>query len=204
MRRPSRILFRLAVAVFVLLLLLVVAFLLVPDRALQPPPLPFNTNGYFVTRSYNFFPPPPPNAPPMRRFWYACFKFSQKLHPYQMNPTNTTFAAMPVGLCSISGFLNQCTQASDMHYFMPSNIAAGVVYFGSPIALNGRQWIDAFENVLQTDGPSLYDPLSKTRLQQNLVLIRYPKQKAVLVLTSSDAWAFRQTNNTGAIDQPKP
>ena len=205
MRRSSRILVRLIITLFVLLLGLIAVLMLVPDTAFQPLPPPFSTNGYFVTRAYDLFPPPPSNAPPIRRLWYTFFKFSQKLHPYQPNPTNTTITPMPVSLCSISGLLNQCTQISGVRYYMPPNIAAGAVYSGgSPTPLNGRQWIDAFESVLQTNGPSIYDPSTRIWLQQNLVLIRYPKQKAVLVLTSSDAWEFRRTNSTGTIDKPVP
>ncbi len=204
MRRPPRILFRLAIAIFILLLLLVTALLLVPHTAL-PPPLPFDTNGYIVTHTIEFFPSHlPPHASLKTRLWFVYYKAWQTIKPYQMDPTNVTFGAIPFGLHAIQPSLNDCMLASGTRYFMPTNVAVGTVQFGGTNALNGKQWITACETALQTGMPEILDPHTRSMRPEKLVLIRYPKQKAVLVLTAPEAAEFRRTNNTGVIDQPRP
>lgn len=116
----------------------------------------------------------------------------------------TTFAANPFMACSIRGFLNQSMQVSGTRYLMPPDVAVGSVQFGTTNALNGRLWIAAFEAALETNKPSILDPQTRGMRQQNLVLIRYPKQKTVLVLTASGAAEFRRTNSTGVIDKIEP
>lgn len=147
---------------------------------------------------------PPPHASLGLRLRFAYWRLSEKLHPYQPNPANTTYAASPVVPCSIQGLLNECMQTSGTRYLMPLGVAAGTVRFGNAIALDGRQWIDSFESALQTNRPSVFDPQSKRPHQENLVLIRYPKQKTVLVLPASKAQEFRRTNSTGVINSPHP
>jgi hypothetical protein len=65
----------------------------------------------------------------------------------------------------------------------------GMVNFGAPKAMNGEEWVAAFENALQTNRPAWSERVgnrSRWR-QENLVLIRYPDQKTVLVLTKEKA-----------------
>jgi hypothetical protein len=201
MRRPSRILVRLAVAVVALLLLLLVVLLLVPDSAPQPP-LPFDTNAYFVTHAIEYFPSHLPLTASLKvRLWFGYFKLWETIHPYEPDPTNTTFAAVPFGPQPIAVSLNGCTQASGTRYFMPTNIAVGFIRFGGSNALNGRQWIAACETALQTGMPEILDPHTRSMRPEKLVLIRYPKQKTVLILTATEAAEFRHTNSTGVIDK---
>jgi hypothetical protein len=203
MRRPSRILVRLAFALVALLLLLLVVLLLIPDTAPPaPPPLPFDTNGYATTTSYEIFPTHlPTHASFKTRVSFVYFKLWDAFHQYHLDPTSTTFATNPVMACSIQGLLNQCMQASGTRYLMPPDIATGTVRFGNSKVLNGRQWIAAFEAALETNRPSFWDGKTKSRHSENLVLIRYPKQKTVLVLTATEAAEFRRTNSTGIIDK---
>jgi hypothetical protein len=201
MRRPSQILVRLTVAVVALLLLLLGVLLLIPDTSPQSP-VPFSTNGYFVTQAIEYFPSHLlPHASLQERFWFGYFKLRQIIHPYQPEPTNTTFAAVPFGTQSIEVMLNECTETSGTRYFMPPDIATGTIQFGSSTALDGRQWITACETALQTGMPEILDPHTRSMRPGKLVLIRYPKHKAVLILTATEAEEFRRTNSTGVIDK---
>lgn len=201
MRRPSRILLRLVIAVFVLLLLLLVALMLLPDNRNRNPRLPFDTNGYIATHTIEFFPSHlPPHASLKTRLWFAYYKARQTIKPYQVDPTKVTFGAVPLGLHQIQVSLNDCMLASGTRYFMPTNIAVGNVRLGGSNALNGRQWITACETALQTGMPEVLDPQTRKMRPEKLVLIRYPKQETILVLTASQATEFRRTNNTGVID----
>jgi hypothetical protein len=203
--RASKIFFRLLIAVVALMFLLLVALLLIPDTGRRMPSLPFDTNGYIVTTTFDVMSlHPPPHASLGLRLRFAYWRLSEKLHPYEPNPTNTTYAASPVVPCSIQGLLNECMQTSGTRYMMPLDVAAGSVHFGNAIALDGRQWIDSFESALQTNTPEWWDFKAKRRYYENLVLIRYPEQKTVLVLPASAAREFRRTNSTGIIDPPRP
>ena len=203
--RASKIFFRLLITMVALMFLLVIALILIPDTGRRSPPLPFDTNGYVATATYEVMSfHPSPHASLGLRLRFAYWRLSQKLHPYEPNPTNTTYAASPVMPCSIQGLLNECTQTSGTRYLMLQSVAAGTVRFGNATALNGRQWIDSFESALQTNKPSLFDPQSKRPHQENLVLIRYPEQQTVLVLPASAARELRRTNSTGVVESPSP
>jgi hypothetical protein len=184
------------------MLLLLAGLLLVPETTSKPPPLPFDTNGYFATHAIEFFPSHLPlHASLKDRLWFGYFKLWQMIHPYEPDPTNTTFAAIPFGPQPIEVSLNGCTQADGPRYFMPTDIAVGFIRFGGSNALNGRQWIAACETALQTGMPEILDPHTRSMRPEKLVLIRYPKQKTVLVLTATEAAEFRRTNSTGFIDK---
>ena len=43
--------------------------------------------------------------------------------------------------------------------------------------MTGKEWIAAFENVLQTAKPEWWDGKIKRMRRENLVLIRFPEQK---------------------------
>ena len=202
--RASRILLRSAVTVGVLMLLLLGCLLLMPEPKTKVlPPLPFDTNAYSSTTMYEIFPTHLPPHPTLKdRFAVAYFKLLSTFKPYRPDPTNTTFAASPVGSCSIMGFLDQCMQASGVRYLMSREVSVGIVKFGTTNALNGRQWIPAFENALETASPGWWDASARKWQSENLALIRYPAQHTVLVLTQSQAREFRRTNSTGVIDPP--
>jgi hypothetical protein len=114
------------------------------------------------------------------------------------------FGATPLtNLCLIQGMLNQCMEVSGVRYLMPPFVAAGSVRFGSTNALNGPQWVAAFEKALQTGTPEWWDAEQKKMRDENLVLIRFPEQRTVLVLPQDKAAEFQRTNTFGKVDAPE-
>jgi hypothetical protein len=202
--RASRILFRFTVVAGALMLVLLVVLFLIPDAETKPsPPLPFGTNGLVATTTYEIFPSHLPPHPSLKdRLVFAYVKLWLRYDPSRPNPTNWSFAASPVALCSIQGLLNQCNQASGVRYLMPIGVAVGGVQFGNSNALSGARWIASFEAALQSNTPDLWDAQTKRTHGENLVLIRYPEQRTVLVLPASEAIEFRRTNQTGVMDPP--
>lgn len=87
-----------------------------------------------------------------------------------------------------------------MRYLMPPFVAAGSVRFGNTNMLNGPQWVAAFEKALQTGTPEWWDAEQKKMRDENLVLIRFPEQKTVLVLPREKAAEFQRTNQFGKVD----
>ncbi|HWQ93768.1 MAG TPA: hypothetical protein VN673_19050 [Clostridia bacterium] len=107
------------------------------------------------------------------------------------NPSVYTFPARSVEPCSISGLLNQCMEVSGTQYLIAVEIA-GYVEFGSTNALNGAQWVAAFEHALETSGPVLcYDYAKKRNFQDTLLLIR-ETPRVVKVLPRSKLADYRK------------
>lgn len=107
------------------------------------------------------------------------------------HPLNYTLPAGPVASCNIHGLLNQCMEVSGWRYLIDKDVAAGSVKFGPDKVMNGAEWVAAFENALQTDKPEWWDQTRKKMRSENLVLIRYPKQKTVLVVNKEKAAKYR-------------
>jgi RNA polymerase sigma factor (sigma-70 family) len=107
------------------------------------------------------------------------------------HPLNSSFPISPVQRCSISGLLDQCMELSGWRYLIDKEVAAGSVKFGNAKVLNGEEWLTAFENALQTNTPEWWDAKLKRQRQENLVLIRYPKQKIILVLPKDKAGKYQ-------------
>ncbi len=107
------------------------------------------------------------------------------------HPLNYTFPIEPVQRCSISGLLNQCMEVSGWHYLIDKEVAAGGVQFSCPKVYNGTEWVAAFENALQNNKPEWWDARLKRQRQENLVLIRYPEQKTILVLPKDKAGKYQ-------------
>ena len=202
--RAPKIFFRLALVVVALAFLLLVTMMLIPDaKPKPPPPLPFDASGYTATSTYEVFPTHLPAHPTLRdRFSFAYMRLWRAFGSSEHDPATWTFAASPAGACGIQVLLNQCAQASGVRYLMPTEIAPGIIQFGNSNALKGGPWIASVETALQTKTPGWWDSRTKKWDQENLVLIRYPEQKTVLVLPASEAERFRRTNSTGVIDQP--
>ena len=111
-----------------------------------------------------------------------------------------SFPASPTNRCGVQGLLNQCMEVSGDRYLMPPVVAAGSVRFGNTTMLNGPQWVAAFEKALQTGTPEWWDAEQKKMRDENLVLIRFPEQKTVLVLPQDKAVEFQRTNRFGKVD----
>ena len=105
--------------------------------------------------------------------------------------TATSFPASPTRGCSISGLLNQCMAMTGYHYLIDKDVSAGSVQFGNSETLNGLQWAAAFENALQTGRPEWWDSTRKVMRRENLVLIKFPKKKIVLVLPREKAAKYQ-------------
>ena len=107
------------------------------------------------------------------------------------HPLNYTFPISPTQRCSVSGLLNQCMEVSGWHYLIDKDVSAGGVNFGCSKVLNGEEWVTAFENALQTNKPEWWDAKLKRQRQENLILIRYPNQKIILVLPKDKAAKYQ-------------
>jgi len=125
-----------------------------------------------------------------KNFWSTSFPSGMPTNFFG-NPATFSFPITPVERCSISGLLDQCMQVSGNRYLVDKEVAAGGVKFGCPKVMNGEEWIAAFENALQTNTPEWWDATLKTQRQENLILIRYPKQKIVLVLPKDKAAKYQ-------------
>lgn len=77
---------------------------------------------------------------------------------------------------------------------MPRCVAAGVVQFGNASTLNGDQWVSAFEKELQTGDVQFWDSQIKRMRHEHLALLRFAKQKTVVVLPESEVADFLRTN----------
>jgi hypothetical protein len=56
---------------------------------------------------------------------------------------------------------------------------------------NGEEWVDAFESALQTNKPEWWAAKKNGFRRENLVLIRFPKEKTVLVLPKEKAAKYQ-------------
>jgi len=107
------------------------------------------------------------------------------------DPTASSFPASPKRACSVSGLLNQCMQVTGFHYLIDKDVSAGSVQFGNAETLNGSQWVAVFENALQTGQPEWWDSATKARRRENLVLIKFPEKKVVLVVPRDKAAKYQ-------------
>ena len=107
------------------------------------------------------------------------------------HPENYSFPISTPQMCSINGLLNQCMEISGWRYLIDYDVSAGGVKFGCPKVMHGEEWIAAFENALQTGTPQWWDGKTKKIRQENLVLIRYPKDKTMLVLPKDKAAKYQ-------------
>jgi RNA polymerase sigma factor (sigma-70 family) len=95
-------------------------------------------------------------------------------------------------ICSISGLLDQCMDTTGTKYLIDKYAAAGSVVFGNTNTMDGLQWVAQFEKALETRTPEWWD-FSRGkgfRRKENLVLIRFPTQKIVLVVPREKAAKF--------------
>ena len=112
----------------------------------------------------------PPNLALSQRLFWVLTQY-QRCYG-KRNPAAYSFPASPVQLCSIGGLLNQCMEVTGTRYLIAVEIA-GAVEFGSTNALNGAQWVAAFEQAIETSNPVVcYDYVKKRNFQDILLLIR--------------------------------
>jgi len=124
----------------------------------------------------------PSKLPLSQRLFWTWVQFKRRYG--KPNPTAYTFRASPARPCSIDGLLNQCMEVNGTQYLIAVEIA-GAVEFGHTNALNGAQWVAAFEHALETSGPVVcYDWAKKRNFQDTLLLIR-EKRRVVKVIPRS-------------------
>lgn len=82
-------------------------------------------------------------------------------------------------------------EVSGWHYLIDKEVAAGSVNFGRTNVMNGQEWVEAFENALQFGEPEWWAFGDKKRRKENLVLLRYPHEKTVLVLPQDKAAQYK-------------
>jgi RNA polymerase sigma factor (sigma-70 family) len=114
------------------------------------------------------------------------------LNNFGNDPDSYSYPGEGARRCSISGLLNQCMETEGFKYVIDIDVSAGSVVFGSTNTLNGSQWVAAFEKALQTGKPEWWD-FSRGkgfRRKENLVLLKFPRQKIVLVLPKDKAGRF--------------
>lgn len=163
--------------------------LLLREKPVRPVP-----PGFTVTTYSNL------QAPTNLRERIFSLWYQYMLHRQRNSPgagTNYTFNASPTNRCSVHGLLNQCMEVTGNRYLIADGIAAGTVSFGHTNALNGVQWVAAFEAALEKGMPQRWDASSRTFLKENLVLVRYPEEKTVLVLPAAQAEILRKTYEEG-------
>ena len=115
--------------------------------------------------------PVPPNLPLAERLVREWYQY--KRHHGTPNPASWSFPATPVQLCSIHGLLSQCMEVAGTRYLIAVEAGAASVEFGSTNALNGAQWVAAFERAIETsDGVLCTDLAKRQGFRDKLLLIR--------------------------------
>ena len=109
---------------------------------------------------------------------------------------NASFGPSPKrSLCSIYGFLNQCTEVSGVRYAIAKDVAAGVVEFGGYTnTLTAGEFVQAFTQALQTDQPEFINFRTQRHYKENLVLLTNDA-RTVLVLSKAMAREFERGAN---------
>ena len=82
-------------------------------------------------------------------------------------------------------------------YLVDKDVVSGTVALRFPDSpgdtgfVTGREWVDTFEKALQTGRPRWWDIKTQTQITENLVLLKFPKRKLVLVLRKDKARRYR-------------
>jgi hypothetical protein len=112
----------------------------------------------------------PPHLPPYQQLLWAWRQYLWRHR--KRNPAAYTFPACPVQDLPIGVMLHQCMELTGTQYLIAVEIAGGVE-FGNTNALNGTQWVAAFEHAVETSGPVIcYDYVKKRNFQDTLLVIR--------------------------------
>jgi len=95
------------------------------------------------------------NLPLRKNLFAGYLKLKMRIAPPKPNPAAYTFAPSADRRCSVHGLLSQCTQVTGTRYLIAREALGEPIYFGHSKALNGTQWVAAFERALQQDGYDL-------------------------------------------------
>ena len=117
----------------------------------------------------------PRNLPLSQRLWWAWAKYKQEYRRRysKPNPAAYSFPAGRLRLSSIEEGLNLCMAVTGTRYLIAVEIVGqGALEFLSTNALNGAQWVAAFENDIQSVPTGCYDYATKRVFHDTLLLIR--------------------------------
>lgn len=190
---------RVILAVVLSCTLAAIYFLVAPPP--KTPPLPFDTSNYVATIRVKLF-TPRTSGSLKDRLASAFMSWEEDREFRHPQPKHWGFPAAPFGNASLMGLLNQCMGPSGQRYFMSPGVSAGMVQFGHTNTLDGAQWVAAVEAALQSPTTQTLNPKTHRMDTGGLVLIHFPEQRAVLVLTPTEAAEFRRTNSAGIIGSP--
>ena len=98
---------------------------------------------------------PVSNLPLRKKLFAVYFELKTRIAPPKPNPAAYTFPPKAEDRCSVQGLLNQCGQVAGTRYLIAREALGDSIYFGHSKALNGTQWVAAFERALQQDGYDL-------------------------------------------------
>ena len=179
-------------AVVLLCLLAVVFFLVAPPPKL--PPLPFDASNYVATIRIKYF-TPKTNGSVKDRLVSSLRSWNEDLEFRNPDPHKWSFGPSGIGNSSIMGYLNQSMSISGNTYYLSQSVSPGTFLFGQTNTLDGAQWVAAVEAALQSPATQALNLKTRSMEAGGLVLFRFPEQRAVLVLTQSEAAEFRRTNS---------
>lgn len=151
-------------------------------------PLAFDTTQFVATTL------PTAVLPPSATLWnqvaWKWMELRDRFTSKTKRAANYTFSASAPVRCSVHGLLNQCMEVSGTRYVIWKDVAAGTVEFGHTNALNGNQWVAAFEEALKNGKVEWYDFKTKEFRRENLALTRYD-HKTVVVVPQSQVDKYR-------------
>jgi hypothetical protein len=98
-------------------------------------------------------------------------------------------------VCSIHGFLEQCTEVSGVRYVIAKDVATGVVNFGGYTnTLTAGEFVQAFTQALQINQPEFINFRTQKHYRENLVLLTNDA-RTVMVLSKAMAREFERGAN---------
>ncbi len=154
-----------------------------------PPPLPFDEKQFVATVMPAYF---TPNYTVPQKLFFAVLTPME----WMFGSGKSSWSFSPSGAitkCSVQGILIECMQVTSNRYLMPLSVAAGSVDFPHTNVLNGPQFVAAFEGALHTNGVEFWDK-GKMR-HEKIEILRFPKQKTLVVLPASEVAEFIRTNH---------
>jgi len=185
----------LAAIAAVTLTIFLAILLAIPPRK-KTLPLPFDTNNYVASSIYDPF-ALPANPSLRQRVTVAIYKWANRRQLEHPDPDLTTFGALTAPGTPVEIGCNSCSQASGIRYFMPIGVAVAMVPFTVSTPMKGGAYIAGFEKAMTNAPIDCLNTATGKHEPQQLVLIRFPAQRAVLVLPQGEAAEFQRTNAAG-------
>ena len=122
--------------------------------------------------------------------------------PITENPQNgftpsrrPTITSLVAGKWAVQGLLNHCMEVSGIRYLLDKDLAGATLQFGYTNTPNGKDFAATVEEALQTDPPVEWRELPQAKIlrRENLVLIKQPDKKTVLVVPKDKAARYQRS-----------